>query len=125
MDIRPSPSQQMLASTARAFLQDHCPPERVQEWALDARGFDDATVARMAELGWPGLLVAPEHGGSGGSLLDVVLLVEEMGYACLPGPVHRERRRRPPRCWPRPAVRTSRSDCCPRWPPASASPRWR
>jgi alkylation response protein AidB-like acyl-CoA dehydrogenase len=86
MDIRPSPSQQMLASTARAFLKDHCPPERVQEWALDARGFDESMWARMAELGWPGLLVAPEHGGSGGSLLDVVLLVEEMGYACLPGP---------------------------------------
>jgi alkylation response protein AidB-like acyl-CoA dehydrogenase len=86
MDIRPSPSQQMLASTARAFLKDHCPPERVQEWALDARGFDDALWRRMAELGWPGLLVAPELGGSGGSLLDVVLLVEEMGYACLPGP---------------------------------------
>ena len=86
MDIRPSPSQQMLTSTARAFLKDHCPPERVQEWVLDARGFDDALWRRMAELGWPGLLVAPELGGSGGSLLDVVLLVEEMGYACLPGP---------------------------------------
>src|SRR6266850_1892232 len=86
MDIRPSPSQQLLASTARAFLRRHCPPERVQAWALDARGFDDALWRRMAELGWPGLLVAPELGGSGGSLLDVVLLVEEMGYACLPGP---------------------------------------
>ena len=86
MDIRPSPSQQLLASTAREFLRRHCPPERVQEWVLDARGFDDALWRRMAELGWPGLLVAPELGGSGGSLLDVVLLVEEMGYACLPGP---------------------------------------
>jgi alkylation response protein AidB-like acyl-CoA dehydrogenase len=40
----------------------------------------------MAELGWPGLLVPTELGGSGGSLLDVTLLVEEMGRACLPGP---------------------------------------
>jgi alkylation response protein AidB-like acyl-CoA dehydrogenase len=40
----------------------------------------------MAELGWPGLLVPTELGGSGGSLVDVVLLVEEMGRACLPGP---------------------------------------
>jgi alkylation response protein AidB-like acyl-CoA dehydrogenase len=86
MDIRPSPSQQMLTSTARAFLKDHCPPERVQEWTLDARGLPETLWRRMAELGWPGLLVAPEHGGSGGSLLDVVLLVEEMGYACQPGP---------------------------------------
>jgi alkylation response protein AidB-like acyl-CoA dehydrogenase len=40
----------------------------------------------MAELGWPGLLIPPEYGGSGGSLLDVVLLVEEMGRAGAPGP---------------------------------------
>jgi 3-oxocholest-4-en-26-oyl-CoA dehydrogenase beta subunit len=86
MDFRPTPSQQLLASTAREFLRRHCPPERVQEWTLDARGHDETLWRRMAELGWPGLLVAPEHGGSGGSLLDVVLLVEEMGYACLPGP---------------------------------------
>src|SRR3989475_12177422 len=41
---------------------------------------------RMAELGWPGLLIPPELGGSGGSVLDVILLVEEMGRAGLPGP---------------------------------------
>jgi alkylation response protein AidB-like acyl-CoA dehydrogenase len=40
----------------------------------------------MAELGWPGLLIPPELGGSGGSLLDVILLVEEMGRAGVPGP---------------------------------------
>ncbi|HSE92479.1 MAG TPA: acyl-CoA dehydrogenase family protein [Methylomirabilota bacterium] len=86
MDFAPSAAQQMLASTAREFLRRHCPPERVQAWALDERGFDEPLWRRMAELGWPGLLVEPALGGSGGSMLDVVLLVEEMGYACLPGP---------------------------------------
>jgi alkylation response protein AidB-like acyl-CoA dehydrogenase len=86
MDIRPSPAQQLLTSTAREFLRRHCPPERVQEWVLGERGFDENVWRQVAELGWPGLLVAPEHGGSGGSMLDVALLVEEMGYACLPSP---------------------------------------
>ena len=67
-------------------MRRHCPPERVQAWALDERGFDEKLWRQMAELGWPGLLVSPELGGSGGSMLDVVLLVEQMGYACLPGP---------------------------------------
>jgi alkylation response protein AidB-like acyl-CoA dehydrogenase len=40
----------------------------------------------MAELGWMGLLVPGEFGGSEGSLLDVILLLEEMGRVCLPGP---------------------------------------
>src|SRR3989449_9920243 len=86
MDFTPSPSQQILIATARTFLRQHCPPELAQRLALDARGFDDALWQRLAELGWPGLLVPPDLGGSGGSLLDVVLLVEEMGRAGLPGP---------------------------------------
>jgi alkylation response protein AidB-like acyl-CoA dehydrogenase len=40
----------------------------------------------MAELGWPGLLIPPDLGGTGGSLVDVVLLVEEMARAGTPGP---------------------------------------
>ncbi len=86
MDYRPSPAQQLLVATAREFLAKHCPPELAQRVALDARGFDDALWRRMAELGWPGLLVPAELGGSGGSMLDVVLLVEELGRAGAPGP---------------------------------------
>ena len=86
MDFRPSPAQQILISTARAFLRQHCPPELGQRLAIDERGFDEPLWRRMAELGWAGLLIPPELGGSGGSLLDVVLLTEEMGRAGLPGP---------------------------------------
>src|SRR5262249_36924306 len=76
----------MLVSTAREFLRRNCPPERVQEWALDERGVDEKLWQHIAELGWPGLLVEPALGGSGGSMLDVVLLVEQMGYAGLASP---------------------------------------
>ena len=86
MDFRPSPAQHILITTARAFLRQHCPPELVQRLALEERGVDETLWRRMAELGWPGLLVPPELGGSGGSLLDVILLVEELGRAGLPGP---------------------------------------
>jgi alkylation response protein AidB-like acyl-CoA dehydrogenase len=86
VDFALSPSQQLLVATARDFLRKHCSPETAQRLALDERGFDDALWRRMAELGWPGLLVPGDLGGSDGSLLDVVLLVEEMGRAGLPGP---------------------------------------
>jgi alkylation response protein AidB-like acyl-CoA dehydrogenase len=86
MDFRLSAAQQILTTTARAFLRQHCPPELVQRLALDARGFDEALWRRMAELGWPGLLISSDLGGSDGSLLDVIVLVEEMGRAGLPGP---------------------------------------
>jgi alkylation response protein AidB-like acyl-CoA dehydrogenase len=86
MEFRPAPAQQILISTARAFLREHCPPELAQRLALDAHGFDETLWRRMAELGWPGLLIPLEVGGSGGSLLDVILLTEEMGRTVLPGP---------------------------------------
>ena len=86
MDFTPSPSQQLLIATARDVLRKHCPPETAQRLALDARGFDDALWRRMAELGWPGLLIPGDLGGSDGSVLDGILLVEEMGRAALPGP---------------------------------------
>jgi len=86
MDFTLSPSQQLLVATARDVLRRHCPPETAQRLALDAHGFDKTLWQRMAELGWPGLLVPGDLGGSDGTLLDVILLVEEMGRAALPGP---------------------------------------
>ncbi|HEY7366720.1 MAG TPA: acyl-CoA dehydrogenase family protein [Methylomirabilota bacterium] len=86
MDFTLSPAQQLLVATARDFLGKHCPPDMAQRLALDERGFDGALWRRMAELGWLGLLGPADLGGSEGSLLDVILLVEEMGRVALPGP---------------------------------------
>jgi alkylation response protein AidB-like acyl-CoA dehydrogenase len=86
MDVRPSAPQQLLIATARDYLRRHCPIELVHRLAGDARGHDDKLWRGIAELGWPGLLVPSDLGGSDGSLLDVVLLVEELGYAGVPSP---------------------------------------
>jgi alkylation response protein AidB-like acyl-CoA dehydrogenase len=86
MDLSLSPAQQLLQHSARALLQQRCPPERVQELALDPRGFAADLWKEIASLGWPGLLISPELGGSGGSVGDALALVEELGRACFPSP---------------------------------------
>jgi alkylation response protein AidB-like acyl-CoA dehydrogenase len=90
IDFRPSSDQQILTATAREYLRNHCPIELAQELALDASdesaGKAGTLWRGMAELGWQGLLIPGDFGGSDGSLLDVILLVEELGYACVPGP---------------------------------------
>ena len=86
MDLSFSPAQQLLQQSARAFLQQRCPPTLVQELALDPRGFAADLWKEIAMLGWPGLLVPPELGGSGGSIGDALALVEELGRACFPSP---------------------------------------
>jgi alkylation response protein AidB-like acyl-CoA dehydrogenase len=86
VDFSLTPQQQLLTRTARTFLQQHSPPERVQALALEPRGFADDLWKAVSEMGWPGLLIPAALGGSAGSMLDVVALVEEMGRACLPSP---------------------------------------
>lgn len=86
MDFRLTDQQELLRSTARDFFQQHCPATLVQQLVLDERGFPEALWRQISALGWPGLLIPAALGGSEGTLLDVILLVEEMGRACFPGP---------------------------------------
>jgi alkylation response protein AidB-like acyl-CoA dehydrogenase len=86
MDFQPSETQTLLAGIARDFLTRHCPPTLVQKLAVDPRGFRDDLWKEMSALGWPGLLIPSALGGGDGTLLDVMILLEEMGRACLPSP---------------------------------------
>jgi alkylation response protein AidB-like acyl-CoA dehydrogenase len=86
MELAFSPAQQLLQRSARAFLQQRCPIERVQELALDPRGFAADLWKEIAILGWPGLLIPAELGGGGGSVGEALALVEELGRACCPSP---------------------------------------
>ena len=40
----------------------------------------------MCELGWPGLHLAEEHGGSGYGLVELAVVVEQLGRVAAPGP---------------------------------------
>jgi alkylation response protein AidB-like acyl-CoA dehydrogenase len=86
MDFHLTEQQDLLVSTAREFFQQQCPSTLVQELALDPHGFSRDLWQQIVTLGWPGLLIPAEFGGSGGALLDAILLIEEMGRACFPSP---------------------------------------
>jgi len=86
MDLHLTPDQQLLVSTARDFLRRQCPPAVMAESVASERGFSEELWKEISVLGWPGLLVPAEYGGSGGSMIDVALLLEEMGRACFPSP---------------------------------------
>ena len=86
MDFSFTEEQDMLRRSARDFLTKECPKARVREMAKDERGYDPQVWHRMAELGWMGLVLPEEYGGMGASLMDLVILMEEMGRNILPGP---------------------------------------
>lgn len=86
MDFALSEQQEMLRNTARDFLAKECPKTLVHEMEKDERGYSPELWAKMADLGWMGLVLPEKYGGSGLSYLDLAVLLEEMGRAIVPGP---------------------------------------
>jgi alkylation response protein AidB-like acyl-CoA dehydrogenase len=52
----------------------------------DKKGFTPELWNKMAELGWLALIIPDAYDGMGGNLMDLVIMMEEMGRFCLPGP---------------------------------------
>jgi alkylation response protein AidB-like acyl-CoA dehydrogenase len=86
MDFTFSDDQEALRSAVRSFLAEHAPSSYVAAMADDQRGFTDEVWASTADLGWPGLLVPEAQGGLGIGLVDMTVVMEEMGRIPLPGP---------------------------------------
>ncbi len=86
MDFSLSEEQEMLKTAARDFLEARCPKSHVREMETDDRGYSPDLWKEMAGLGWMGLAFPESVGGSGMSFLELAVLLEEMGRACLPGP---------------------------------------
>jgi len=86
LDLELSEDQKMLRKTARDFLVNECTKPFVREMEQDEKGYSPDLWQRMADLGWMGLPFPEQCGGWGGSFLDLAVLMEEMGRACLPGP---------------------------------------
>jgi alkylation response protein AidB-like acyl-CoA dehydrogenase len=86
MDFSFSSDQQLLKNSARAFLDEHCKPEFVRTMFEDPRGESEALWKEMAQLGWLGLAIPEEHGGSGLGMVETAILLDELGRAAYPGP---------------------------------------
>jgi len=76
----------MLKKTARDFLADKCSKTFVKQMEESETGYSRELWQEMAELGWMGLAFPEKYGGGDMSFLDLAVLLEEMGRACLPGP---------------------------------------
>jgi len=86
MDVNLNEQQEMLKKMARDFLISECPKSLVRAMETDEIGYPLELWHKIADLGWPGLAIPKRYGGEEGSFLDLVVLLEEMGRACFPGP---------------------------------------
>src|SRR5947209_8141117 len=77
MDFALSDEQRLIKETARDFTDKEIVP-RARDNDRNAH-FDSDLVGRIADQGYLGALVAPEHGGAGLDYLSYGLIVEEIG----------------------------------------------
>jgi alkylation response protein AidB-like acyl-CoA dehydrogenase len=86
VDFALTPEQSMLREVVRKYCADHCGFE-----ARRAAGNSDAANRshwqRFAELGWLGLGLPEEVGGTGGSACDHTIIFEEFGRAIVVEPL--------------------------------------
>ena len=90
MELELTEDQSFLLDTTRRFLDANASIPQVRALEKDPAGFSEAYWRQAAELGWTSLLVPEALGGGSLSehgLLDLVLVVEELGRHVAPGPV--------------------------------------
>ena len=86
MKLTLTEEQEMLRKTARDFLADKCSKNFVKQMKESEAGYSRELWQEMAELGWMGLAFPEKYSGGDMNFLDLAVLLEEMGRACLPGP---------------------------------------
>ncbi|QSR20246.1 acyl-CoA dehydrogenase family protein [Novosphingobium sp. KA1] len=86
MNFEFSDEQRMLADSADRLGKDLWPSSDRLKLLENFDGLTAQTWAQMAELGWLMLPIAEEHGGLGGSPVDVMAVMEGMGRHLIPVP---------------------------------------
>jgi len=86
MDFDLNDEQKQIKQVAHDLLESRSPFPKVRE-AAEAGTYDSGLWRELVELGWPGIAVASEHGGQDLGMVELVVLLEELGYACAATPL--------------------------------------
>ncbi|MFF4240597.1 acyl-CoA dehydrogenase family protein [Actinomadura geliboluensis] len=87
MEFSWTPEQGDLRAAVRRVLADKAPLSRARELAEAGERHDPDTWETLAaQLGLQGLALPEDAGGSGGSLVDLAIVMEEMGAVLFGGP---------------------------------------
>jgi alkylation response protein AidB-like acyl-CoA dehydrogenase len=82
-----SEEQEELRRSVRRFLDDKSPISEVRRLMETTEGYDPAVWAQMgSQLGLQGLAIPEEHGGSGFTYVELIVVLEEMGRSLLCAP---------------------------------------
>src|SRR6476646_10241158 len=81
-----SESEHILKDTSRKFFAGESPIAAVRKAMETETAYDAALWTKLAEQGFTGIIAPEEFSGMGLGKVELILLMEEAGYALLPGP---------------------------------------
>ena len=76
----------MLRATAKSFMEREAPKDAIIALQRAESGLVPELWRKACALGWLGILIPEEQGGTGSPLTDAAVLYEELGRGPLPGP---------------------------------------
>ena len=86
MDLSLTEEQELLRRVTRDFVQREFPKETLIELEDTHRDITPELWARARDMGWLGMLIPVEYGGSGNSFTDAAVVFEELGRGPVTGP---------------------------------------
>ena len=86
MDFSLTDEQRDFVAAIRDFCQRECGTQEQRERLTEGytEHHNDELYSKMAELGWLGVTIPEEYGGSGGGMLDACLFMEETSRGLAP-----------------------------------------
>ena len=87
MDLSLNDTQQLIQDSARDFVRGACSRDVLLKLDRDPAAIMSGIWKQMTELGWTGMAIPEQYGGTGNCTTDVAVLFEELGAGPVPGPL--------------------------------------
>ena len=87
MDLALNDTQQLIQDSARDFVRGACNRDVLLKLDRDPLALTGGIWKQMSELGWTGMAIPEQYGGTGNCMTDVAVLFEELGTGPVPGPL--------------------------------------
>ena len=87
MEFALTDDQRMLVDTVASFVKKDSPVSRARAMRDDPLGWSRDVLRKMGDLGWLGVAFPESVGGLGGSFVDVMLMLEQLGSTLVPEPL--------------------------------------
>ncbi len=88
MDVLLTDEEKMVATSAREFLEGECSTTLVREMEENPLGYPPELWSKCAEMGWTGMCLPESYGGQDLPLVYLGLVMQEVGRALAPLPLH-------------------------------------